>query len=567
MRQELRFVVAEFMANRVVQRQAPFALIFGVILFTMPLVVRSVDLPALVTAAIVVEAAVIVLAGCLPWARWPQIAQDALPVASVAALLLLERGVSDEVAYVPALVLVPVCSLAWTSGRRGVILGTACAVAVAVAPAWWIEGFVSDQTVFMRGLLLTLVAFALAVFVADAASGLRARAAGQQALADQLRTSRDIMAGLVEAATEQAIVATDEAGVIEVYNQGAEKLSGRSSEEMIGQNVLDLGVRAELDQVARDEGVRAGAAGLSGDALRWAVLVGSAADGVAHVRDWTLLRQDAALTVRLTVNRRVPVPGVKDRGFLLVATDVTAQRASERAKDEFLGYVSHELRTPIASVLGYLELIALDDANLTAEQRAHLEVVERNTQRLLRLVEDLLLRAQVDAGRFAVRPEPMDLAEVVTASVRSALPFARTHDLRLVDTTPAAVPLVADPVRLGQMTDNLVNNALKFTPAGGRVEVRAVLRRPVGEAPLAVLVVQDDGVGIPADEVRHLTERFFRASSATQRRVPGVGLGLSITQAIVDAHGGELSVSSVEGEGTTFTVTLPAGTAPARGAV
>jgi signal transduction histidine kinase len=267
------------------------------------------------------------------------------------------------------------------------------------------------------------------------------------------------------------------------------------------------------------------------------------------------------------VTRRIPVPGVDDRGFLLVATDVTAERESERAKDEFLGYVSHELRTPIASVLGYLELIGLDDANLTVEQRAHLEVVGRNANRLLHLVDDLLLRAQVDAGRFTVRPEPIDLAEVVAASVRSALPFASTNDLTLRDTTTTTVPLAADPLRLGQMVDNLVSNALKFTPAGGRVEVHAALIRPPGRAPEAVLTVRDDGVGIPADDIRHLTERFFRSSTATQRRVPGVGLGLSITKAIVDAHGGDLTISSIEGSGTTFTVKLPAGTSPTTGPV
>jgi signal transduction histidine kinase len=564
-RHSVGLTVARFMADGVVQRQAAFALIFGIILITLPFIVSRLDAPALVATAIVVEAAVVVAAGALPWGRWPQAAQDALPVASVVALLLLERGVSGDVAYVPALVLLPVCTLAWTSGRRGVILATACAVGVVVLPAVWVDGYFGAEAVVLRSLLLPLVAFALAVFVADAASGLRSHAEAQRALADQLRSSRDVMVGLVEAATEQAIVGTDVDGFIEVFNQGAENLSGRTADEMIGRSVLDLGVRDELDTAAREQSPTPSTIGLSGDDLRWAVLVGPAATGTAYVRDWTLVRQDGTRTVRLTVTRRMPMMGVERRGYLLVATDVTAERRSEEAKDEFLGYVSHELRTPISSVLGYLELLGLDDDNLTDEQRGYLGVIDRNSHRLLHLVEDLLLRAQVDAGRFTVRAEPMDLAEILAASVRSAAPFAASNDLTLDDSTEGSVPLDADPVRLGQMIDNLLSNALKFTPSGGRVEVRARLREDGRGAARAVLTVRDDGVGIPAAEVRHLTERFYRASTATRRRVPGVGLGLSITKAIVDAHGGELAISSIEGAGTTFTVTLPVAGAPDHG--
>jgi signal transduction histidine kinase len=557
-----RLQVAHLPLNSVLQRQTAFAAIFGISVGALPLVVGHLDAPVLVGAAVLVEVAVLMAAAFLPWGRWVPAAQDLLPVASVVALLLLQRGTSAELLYFSILVLLPVSTLAWTSGRRGVLIGTALATISVLAPAVWIDDFAGTGVAVYRGILVPLVAFVLAVFVADAGQGLRTHAATQSALADQLRTSRDLMAGLVEAATEQAIVATDVAGIIEVFNKGAEQLSGRSAPEMIGRSILDLGVSAELDAAALEQGHRI-PPGPEGDPQRWSVLVGSAAHGLAFQHDWTLVGRERTRVVRLTVTRRTPLPGDEEQGYLLVATDVTAERESERAKDEFLGYVSHELRTPISSVLGYLELLRLDDDDLSAEQRGYLEVIERNAQRLLHLVEDLLLRAQVDAGGFVVRQEPTDLADVLAAAVRSAVPFAISQDLALVDSTPGPVALSADPVRLGQMVDNLLSNALKFTPAGGRVEVRAVRSQAPDGAPQAVLTVQDDGVGIPADEVHRLTDRFFRATTATRHRVPGVGLGLSITQAIVDAHGGELAISSVEGAGTTFTVTLPSGSGPA----
>ncbi|WP_418277109.1 sensor histidine kinase [Isoptericola jiangsuensis] len=554
--------------DSVFKRQVPFALMYLVALVVVPFALDQVDVPGLVVAGIFVEVAVLVAAYWLPWHRWPLAAQHSLPLGSVVAVVLLERGCSSSAVFLTALVLVPVSTLAWTDGRRGVALATGAAVAAVLTPMLWFDDLEFPEGTLVRAVLIPLVAFALASFVAAAADNLRAHAEGQKALADQLRTSRDLMAGLVEAATEQAIIATDSGGVIEVFNRGAENLSARTAEEMIGHSVVEMRLAEELDAAVEEAGRQASAGSARDAAARFAVIVGQAATGGVHVRDWTYLRHgEPAGTVRLTVTRRVPLPGEDHGGYLFVATDITAQVESERAKDEFLGYVSHELRTPISAVLGYVELLGLDDANLTDEQRCYVEVIERNAQRLLHLVDDLLLRAQVDAGRFVVRPEPVDLAEVVAASVRSAAPFAASHQVTLLDGTAAAVPLAADPVRLAQMVDNLLSNALKFTLAGGRVVVRAALRRAPDLAPEAVLEVTDTGVGIPAQEVRQLTDRFFRASTATQRRLPGVGLGLSITKAIVDAHGGELSISSEEGVGTTFTVTLPAGTAPTSGPV
>ncbi|GAA4186957.1 hypothetical protein GCM10022288_11290 [Gryllotalpicola kribbensis] len=226
----------------------------------------------------------------------------------------------------------------------------------------------------------------------------------------------------------------------------------------------------------------------------------------------------------------------------------------DRVKDEFLGLVSHELRNPLTSVLGYLELLRMTGANLSDEQRGFVDVAERNARRLRHLVGDLLTTAQAGAGAFTLQTTQVDLNEVVRQAVESAEPVAEEAQVELVASLAASVLLDGDPDRLGQACDNLISNAIKFTPAGGRVTVSTQVRSQAGRTD-ALLSVRDTGVGIPADEVAHLSERFFRASTA--QAIPGVGLGLTVVRAIATAHGGRLDIESAEGEGTTFTLVLP----------
>jgi signal transduction histidine kinase len=249
-------------------------------------------------------------------------------------------------------------------------------------------------------------------------------------------------------------------------------------------------------------------------------------------------------------------------------------------KDQFVSLISHELRTPLTSILGYLELVLQDeDQPLTEEQRKYLTTVERNADRLLRLVGDLLFTAQVDAGRFSLQPHDVDLAGVVRAAEETVRVTADAAGVEVVVDVPEDGLVVAgDAVRLGQACDNLVSNAVKFTPSGGRVtlSLRGAWatpdgtvsddRRP-GSAPVALLAVSDTGMGIPTGEQAKLFTRFFRSSTAQRNAVPGVGLGLAITKAITTAHGGTLDLVSAEGEGTTFTMTLPLAPPPDPGPV
>jgi PAS domain S-box-containing protein len=253
--------------------------------------------------------------------------------------------------------------------------------------------------------------------------------------------------------------------------------------------------------------------------------------------------------------------------FVGIQTDITAikeaeaeiQRQNERLreldrlKDEFVALVSHELRTPLTSILGYLELVTEREAGeLSEEQDRYLSVVARNAQRLQRLVGDLLLVAQIDAGRLELHPTVVDLADLAAECIEAAAPAAGEHGVRLA-LDAQDVPLVwGDRARLGQLLDNLISNAVKFTPGGGQVDVR------VGrENGTVLLSVADTGIGIPEEERSRLFERFFRTSNATRQAIQGTGLGLAITKAIAESHGGSVQVESAEGVGSTFVVELP----------
>jgi PAS domain S-box-containing protein len=220
-------------------------------------------------------------------------------------------------------------------------------------------------------------------------------------------------------------------------------------------------------------------------------------------------------------------------------------------KDEFVALVSHELRTPLTAVQGYTELVLDGTAGeLNDEQRSMLMAVDRSSARLFRLINDLLFVAQVNAGTLTVALEDVDLASVAREAIDDARPRAAAADVSLEFESALTPTVKADRVRLGQVFDNLISNAIKFTPPGGRVRLTISM---VGEE--AIVVVTDSGMGMTAEDQQRLFTRFFRTKAAA--KIQGTGLGLSITKAIVDAHHGSISVESEVGTGTSFTFTVP----------
>jgi signal transduction histidine kinase len=240
-------------------------------------------------------------------------------------------------------------------------------------------------------------------------------------------------------------------------------------------------------------------------------------------------------------------------GRIWTLREVTQQRELDRLKDDFVATVSHELRTPLTSMMGFLEMIREGEAGqLTDEQKRFLAIVYRSSERLQRLVGDLLFVARLDANGLQLQFAEAHLDDVARDCVEANAALARSREIELKGEIGDVPAVWGDRDRLQQLVSNLVSNALKFTPAGGAVTVRVFTAG--GDV---VLEVADTGIGIPESEQERLFQRFFRSSTATEQAIPGTGLGLVISKAIAEAHGGRVSVSSVVGEGTCFRVELP----------
>ena len=244
--------------------------------------------------------------------------------------------------------------------------------------------------------------------------------------------------------------------------------------------------------------------------------------------------------------------------WVAVMQDISEERRAreaaaklEQAKSEFLSSVSHELRTPLTSILGYAALLREDTAGM-AGAGDHIDVIERNAGRQLRLVEDLLSIARMEAGEFELERVPLDLAELVRIGVEAIRPAAQEAGLHLELACAEPARVLADADRLDQVLANLLSNAVKFTPKGGTIEVS--LRHCATEARLTV---SDSGSGFHPEERDHLFERLFRGEGGRRLQSSGAGLGLAIARSIVEAHGGRIEASAGCGAGASFTVALP----------
>jgi len=260
------------------------------------------------------------------------------------------------------------------------------------------------------------------------------------------------------------------------------------------------------------------------------------------------------------VERRVQVNAVPLRlspdevGVVMVLHDVTELRRLEQVRTEFVANVSHELRTPLTAIHGYLETLLAGALEERENARRFLEIVFRHTERLGRLLNDLTDLSNIELGRVSLKLAPTRLDEVVDAVLAIMSPRAVSGRVTLRSQVPPDLPTVlADRDRLVQVVINLVDNAIKYTPEGGRVTVKAEAR---ADGQVAVDVV-DTGIGIPPIDLPRITERFYRVDKARSRELGGTGLGLAIVKHLVVAHGGQLRIESEPGRGTTVRVTVP----------
>ena len=243
-----------------------------------------------------------------------------------------------------------------------------------------------------------------------------------------------------------------------------------------------------------------------------------------------------------------PMPG---GGAVAVLRDLTETERVEKTRRDFIANVSHELRTPLTSIQGYTETL-LDSAPGNDHSREFLEIIRKSALRMSRLTEDLLTLARVESGEQRFEIESTAPAELLQEAVQSFREIARTQNVELIVEDQAEARVGADPEAIHQVFSNLVDNALKYAPSGGRIILGA---RPVAEG--VEFYVQDFGPGIPSEHLARLFERFYRVDKARSRESGGTGLGLAIAKHIVLAHGGSIRAQSELNHGSTFLFTLP----------
>jgi PAS domain S-box-containing protein len=350
-----------------------------------------------------------------------------------------------------------------------------------------------------------------------------------------------------------AVIATDLSGKVTFMNEVAERLTGWTLAEAAGH------VLADIFKIVNED-TRQALENPAAHVLKSGTIVGLANHTLLIARDGTERPIDDSGAPIIDADGRM-------HGVVLVFRDVTDLRAAERAqtaarraaeasnraKDEFLAMLSHELRTPLNAILGWTRL--LRHGALNPSQQAHgLQVIERNAEIQARLVEDLLDVSRIAAGRLRLQSGPVDLAPVISAAVEAVRPAAANKGLTLAVHTDRTAMVRGDAARLQQVIWNLLTNAVKFTPPGGRVSVEASEDRG-----RVRIVVRDTGEGFPPEFKPYLFDAFSQADSSFSRPHGGLGLGLTIVRRLVEAHGGTVDGDSPgSNQGATFTVDLPA---------
>ena len=381
---------------------------------------------------------------------------------------------------------------------------------------------------------------------------------------EDLRRSEERFRLLIEGVAEYAIFMLDPNGRVATWNVGAERIKGYTASDIIGQHF----------SIFYPEDARA--SGWPEHELQEASEKGSFVDNGWRVRKdgttfWanvtiTALRDDAGqllgyakLTRDLTESKRIEAIELanQQREEMLDAernARMAAQRAT-RIKDEFLATLSHELRTPLSAILGWTQVLLRGDTPKGPdEQKRAVEVIDRNARAQIQLIDDLLDLSRIMTGKIRLDLHQVSLGSVVKAAVDSALPAAEAKNIRLKSILGSSQDIVsADSARLQQVVWNLLTNAIKFTQKGGQVQV--LLQRVNSHLELSV---SDTGIGIPANYLPYVFDRFSQRDSSTTRAFGGLGLGLAICKQLVELHGGSIRAASQgEGMGATFSVQLP----------
>jgi len=346
-----------------------------------------------------------------------------------------------------------------------------------------------------------------------------------------LEVERGKYAALISS-SDDAIVSKTLDGTITGWNHAAERMFGYAAEEAIGQHIT-LIIPPELHQEEEDiirklrQGIR-----------------------IRHYETVRVRKDGTRVDVSLSISPIKDSAG-KIIGAAKIARDITERIELERRKDEFISMASHELKTPITTLKGFTGMLLRKfERQGMQEEVPMLTRMDAQINRLTKLIDELLDVSKVQAGRLDYEEEPVDLAALLQETVEILQPTSPTHTLIVRETTHAMI--MGDKDRLGQVLTNLISNAIKYSPQANQVDLSITTSNKT-----VTLRVRDYGVGIPKAHQKHIFDRFYRGRVSHSKAFPGLGMGLYIAHEIVKRHGGEITVESEEGKGSTFVVSLP----------
>jgi PAS domain S-box-containing protein len=381
-----------------------------------------------------------------------------------------------------------------------------------------------------------------------------------------------------------AVLTVEESHKIGIFNPAAEQLFGLTAEDVHSRPIQEL-IPAWDGSDGKSQ-KRAGDAPRPGDQIEHWETEGVRADGsrfpvelsvswveAGRRRFWTCFARDVSERKKAQDEReklireqaaRKEAEAARERLEAVIEENTRLYRELQqvdRMKDEFLAMLAHELRNPLAPIRNALELIQLEDPPPPPGARENLEIIDRQVTHLVRLVGDLLDISRISQGKIVLQKEPLDVADVVTRALETSQPLftARQHSLR-VEMPQGPLPVEGDLVRLVQVLANLLNNAAKYTPEGGRIEL--LVERADGQA---VLRVRDNGMGIPREILPRLFDLFTQSDRTLDRSEGGLGIGLTLVRRLAEMHGGTVEATSEgQGKGSEFIVRLPLAKAPAK---
>ncbi|MCR2811481.1 HAMP domain-containing histidine kinase [Microbacterium sp. zg.Y1090] len=475
------------------------------------------------------------VAMAVPWHRIPSGWAALIPLGDIVAILLMR--LADPEAGTGLLWAFPVLWLSSAFALPGFIGGLgltmACyVVSVVLGP---------DPAPRFTTLLFPVILVAVG---ATAYAGAR-RAGAQRRL---LRRQAEVLAQALERSRRQEqmlseIFDTVDFEVVRIDRDGATAITGGAHSHL---HELLPERQGPPPSVYRADG----ATPLPPD--RWPLARALAGEEFSDERLWVESEQGERRALSITV-RRLPAANAADGGAVLVSRDVTAEMSAMQERDTLVSSVSHELRTPLTSIIGHIEL-ALDEPGLPPAAASSLEIADRNADRLLALVADVLAASSRAATvALPMEPEDVDVFEIVKASAQSFVTGGGSRNVTIDLSRALPARAYADPLRLRQVVDNLLANAIKYNREGGRVSLVTATR---GRKTL--ILVEDTGVGLDEEDLSNIFQRFYRGTAVRRSSVVGSGLGLSISRDIVRRLGGDISVHSTLGVGSTFTVSIPA---------